>query len=349
MANWFHWNKDLEFYRTLCTSDSVSPDTHTTSSPLSDNFIFRRQPLTISYFYEISPRLNQIKNSLPSDDTMEKKILYYFSFRPVSRLRQVLAEEFIIPTKNELKSIAPNSIESTTNGEDDDTLIKGLISLSSSAVSYSESTPSYSSSSGMSTRSRRGDNGSQPTQLSMQQLAISSETEKEEQLSGEELSDEIDDSTTSAVQLAHRKRARSLPRHSHSSSTKKGKVSTSVAPSPPPSLPIIPCLLSPNCVPIEIVSLGLSTWSRIRKSSKENPQHRQAMDEALLDLVWELADHLDDGPKLEIREYKQAKRNESRTAAAKYFNQMLPERGCTLLQSILVKMLECNKETKTDC
>ena len=106
------------------------------------------------------------------------------------------------------------------------------------------------------------------------------------------------------------------------------------------------CLQRPKHVPVELLQLGLQSWLRIRQSSKASASYRQSMDAAVWDLVLELQNHLPDGPRMEIREYKRARRSESREVAAKHNNEMLGGRSCTLLNSILDKMVECEARKK---
>ena len=113
-----------------------------------------------------------------------------------------------------------------------------------------------------------------------------------------------------------------------------------VSPQQPPPV-LIPCLGASEYVPIELVRLGLTAWERQRKLANMDAGHRHAMDEMLADLVWDLADQLPDGAKLELRDFKQARRSEPRDAAAAHSTVMEGERRCATLRSILDMLTTC--------
>jgi len=120
--------------------------------------------------------------------------------------------------------------------------------------------------------------------------------------------------------------------------------STSLSAAPPPS-PRIPCLPSGlEHVPIELLSLGISSWMRTRLQSHSQGGHRLALDEALAELAWELADQLTDGDRLALPEFKRARRSESRHVAAAHNVHMEAERRCTMLHNILRKLAEAGAE-----
>jgi hypothetical protein len=108
-------------------------------------------------------------------------------------------------------------------------------------------------------------------------------------------------------------------------------------------LPHIPCLSPSDYVPIEVVRLGVLAWERQRKSGCTTALHRQAMDDALAELMWDLSDQLPDGAKLELHDFKRARRSESREVAAEHNARMEGERHCTMLRDILDKLDECAK------
>jgi hypothetical protein len=89
---------------------------------------------------------------------------------------------------------------------------------------------------------------------------------------------------------------------------------------------------------MEVLSLGITAWMRSRL--RQPSAHRLALDEALAELTWELADHLTDGDRLALPEFKRARRSESRPAAAAHNQRMEGERRCTMLINILRKLAE---------
>jgi len=105
-----------------------------------------------------------------------------------------------------------------------------------------------------------------------------------------------------------------------------------------PQLPTIPSLRAPLLVPIELLSLGLSAWQRKREASATDASHRDAMDGALSELMWQLADQLTDGERLDLPEFYQARRSPSRPASAAHNARMEGERQCTIMQRMLVKL-----------
>src|SRR4051794_27267857 len=56
----------------------------------------------------------------------------------------------------------------------------------------------------------------------------------------------------------------------------------------------IALLRAPLLLPVEIVSLGISAWMRKRQTQGEASTHRDAMDDLLGDVMWQLADQLTD-------------------------------------------------------
>jgi len=74
-----------------------------------------------------------------------------------------------------------------------------------------------------------------------------------------------------------------------------------------------------------------------RKRGASDANHRDAMDGALSDLMWQLAHQLMDGELLESPEFYQARRSPSRPASA-HNARMEGERQCTIVQRMLDKL-----------
>jgi hypothetical protein len=104
----------------------------------------------------------------------------------------------------------------------------------------------------------------------------------------------------------------------------------------------IPLLRAPLLLPIEIVSLGISAWMRKRQSQGEASTHRDAMDDVLGDVMWQLADQLTDGERLDLREFQQARRSTSRAASAAHNARMEGERQCAIMLRMLEKLTEAS-------
>lgn len=102
----------------------------------------------------------------------------------------------------------------------------------------------------------------------------------------------------------------------------------------------VPCLPPLQHIPIELLQRGVSAWQRARLSTQMSVARIQAMDEALAELTWELADHLTGGARLELPEFQRARRSESRQASAAYSGRMEGERRCAMMVRILQKLTE---------
>lgn len=115
----------------------------------------------------------------------------------------------------------------------------------------------------------------------------------------------------------------------------------------PRSLDPVALLPSIDCVPVEIVHLGIEQWMKTRQSKAEadKPLHRDALDDALADVQMELEAHLTDGARLEIWEYKKKHRREGRKSASEYSSRMEGERRCKLIQVLLTAIADPAKRT----
>ncbi len=116
----------------------------------------------------------------------------------------------------------------------------------------------------------------------------------------------------------------------------------------PRALTPIPYLPPIDCVPVEIVELGIQRWTMARRSAAEaaRPLHRDALDDALADFQMELESHLSDGARNEIRQYQQARRQASRDVAAAHSSHMEGERRCELLKVLLNAVADPAKHTR---
>jgi hypothetical protein len=141
---------------------------------------------------------------------------------------------------------------------------------------------------------------------------------------------------------SRRKRQKVMDQHPAVATSPGSAVTTSilaaVEENADPQLPTIPSLRAPLLVPIELLSLGLSAWQRKRVASATDASHRDAMDGALSDLMWQLADQLTDGECLDLPEFYQARRSPSRPASAAHNARMEGERQCTIMQRMLEKL-----------
>lgn len=116
----------------------------------------------------------------------------------------------------------------------------------------------------------------------------------------------------------------------------------------PRSLAPVSYLPSIDCVPVEIVELGIQRWQMARRSAAEsgNPLHRDALDDALAGFQWELEAHSSDGARTEIIQYQQARRQQSRDVAAAHSSHMEGERRCELLKVLLSTITDPTKRTQ---
>ena len=101
---------------------------------------------------------------------------------------------------------------------------------------------------------------------------------------------------------------------------------TPAAAVPQAHLEYLPALPS---VPLKLVRLGISAWSRLRQ--RESASERQAMDAALAEFGWDLAEEMRDSAIMKVPEFKRARRSESCEAAAAHSGRMEGERRCVML------------------
>ncbi len=118
-----------------------------------------------------------------------------------------------------------------------------------------------------------------------------------------------------------------------------------IAPRPLSSIAYLPPM---DSVPVEIVKLGMERWMQVRRSAAQvaRPMHRDALDEALVDMQMEVEMQLSDGARTEIQQYQQARRQASREAAAAHNGHMEGERRCELLKVLLAAVADPTKRTQ---
>ena len=101
-------------------------------------------------------------------------------------------------------------------------------------------------------------------------------------------------------------------------------------------LPAVPCMTEPHPLPFEIIKLGVKAWLSRRQLPSQQASHRAALDNALVDLMWDFAENdLTDGERLAIPEFKRARRSAARDVAARRSGSMSGERACNLLLNVL--------------
>jgi hypothetical protein len=102
------------------------------------------------------------------------------------------------------------------------------------------------------------------------------------------------------------------------------------------TLPSVPCMTEPHALPLEIIKLGVKAWLSRRQLPSEQASHRAALDNALVDLMWDFSENdLTDGERLAIPEFKRARRSAARDVAARRSGSMSGERACNLLLNVL--------------
>lgn len=93
-----------------------------------------------------------------------------------------------------------------------------------------------------------------------------------------------------------------------------------------------------SSVPPKLIRLGITAWARLRQ--RESALDREAMDDALAVLGWDLAEEMRDGALMMVPEFKRARRSESREASAAHSGWMEGERRCVMLLNMLDRMEE---------
>jgi len=83
-------------------------------------------------------------------------------------------------------------------------------------------------------------------------------------------------------------------------------------------------------IPLELLRIAAKAWQEVRGRSGLSEPKRDAIDEAVDDLFWELYDDLSDGDRLELPGFAQARRGEPR-AASVFSQAQKATRGIRLL------------------
>jgi hypothetical protein len=395
LAHWFRWRSDAEFYRHLLASLdgpntdanastmlSLSTSTVTTSTSsaavrLTSSVRSRslRPSLTISYLYELSPRLPQLLTTYSQNaEEVERKVRNYLTLRPLTQLRSTLANDFVgirqaPPAATIVTEFAATNTSTVAATDQNELPVATPLTDSMSqlvdaaaACDTVMTPPSNASAPRLEGRlhthrdnaSARillaGSEGLSAASPSCVPAAAPPDTAESKSQDADDASED-DGSVTSAstsgqhdvdrvtqpVRRHHTKRSRldrSAPVH--------GTVAD--AEGEPKPLPPRACLGASAYVPIELIRLGVLTWERQRKSNRLSAEEREAMDLALMDLMLDLADQLPDGSRLELRDFKRARRSESRVAATKHHVRMEGERLCVTLRDMLDKLEQCQEK-----
>lgn len=82
--------------------------------------------------------------------------------------------------------------------------------------------------------------------------------------------------------------------------------------------------------------MGVQAWRKHRQ--RQGVAHQKPLDDAMAELMWQLADQLSDGALLRVPEFKRARRSESRQVAAAFSGGMAGERQCDLVLRLLEQL-----------
>lgn len=337
----------------------------------------RCTPLSIAYFFELAPRLPQLLDSLHEHPLaqVESKLHTYLSVRPLSQLRAVLATDFAgfqrpapaVKASDDAAAaaVAPATmviVEQAEAEEDEQqqqhtfvpdqsmnqladvamavecvALSLRVDSAAAAAAACALTSKSESATSSSVSASEPEEDNTTPllSRTSSTDTTIldntSAELEQESDENGDNAATGASDTPEPAAASARKKRPRIKRQRDKADDS-------NVEPPSPPAPPHIACIGSSTCVPIELLRLGVATWERQRKSEGIEAQYRQAMDDALVELMWDLSEQLPDGARLELPDFKRARRSASRQVAAEHSARMEGERRCTTLRDILDKL-----------
>jgi len=98
-------------------------------------------------------------------------------------------------------------------------------------------------------------------------------------------------------------------------------------------LPTLPALAN---IPVLLLRLGVREWRKHRQ--RQPPEAQHLLDDAMAEVMWQLADTLPEGLLLQVPEFKRARRSESRIVAAAFSRSMAGDRQCDLILRLLDKM-----------
>jgi hypothetical protein len=385
LANWFRVSTDVEFFRRLCNG-SITPqhkphaaatanDKAAATAAVSQETNKLRQPrlcpLSITYFYLLSPRLPDLQCRFGDGVTpeMEARLISYLSVRPLVLFQQRLATDFGLakrgstqmpsPTFGSAPQSAMSVLTDVALDANGDAKVEGSLEHESIAEALLES---------MAKESAEDKAVHARLDAESEDDSMQSESDDEEEASPvpSDSAREASTSRVAAVPRALREDKRTTSRTSRSAakvepaapaaaaatqarpaSAKKRKLESSSAASSrgvvgfdsPPAdqqLPAVPCVTKPHALPLEIVKLGVKAWLSRRQLPSEQASHRAALDNALVDLMWGFAENdLTDGERLAIPEFKRARRSAARDVAARRSGSMSGERACNLLLNVL--------------
>jgi len=98
-------------------------------------------------------------------------------------------------------------------------------------------------------------------------------------------------------------------------------------------LPTLPAIAN---IPVLLLRLGVREWRKHRQRQPTEEQH--LLDDAMAEVMWQLADTLPEGLLLQVPEFKRARRSESRKVAAAFSRSVAGDRQCDLILRLLNQM-----------
>jgi len=317
LSNWFCWKSDMSFYQLLLAS-------HTTAvASLGDRKKVRLA--TISYFYEISPRLPQLIDSLKQTPfQLELKVHGYLATRPLSQLRDALAADFAGFKRLPAEEVVVAQEEKSTAMESSmlqmvvDAAVKLEETTASSPLNLQETPKRLATAAAVS-----NDTASPlpppikravtpPPHRPTRTIPAPKHTIKMPPSLAQKHTVAAAAAASSSYPGQKRKREASESRH------QKQKTIPEAASAFSASSPPLACIGASAFVPIELIRMGIIAWEKQRRSGRENA----AMDDALVKLARDLAGQLpNDGPKINFN-----------------LNRKDSERHCVVLRDIIDKI-----------
>lgn len=368
LANWFRLSTDVAFFQRLC-SGSITQQPPASKAEAGSLETKIRQPrlcpLSISYFYLLAPRLPDLQYQCTGEAPLveiESRLISYLSIRPLLLFQRHLATDFdvnkrsqgqrvrntqVVPISPTLSSASAASAMSmlTKVVLDKDVKLDARSAVAASAeVDGNEIDSSAEALLESMARAGTDGNGAGDLPAPPEEELDEEDASDAPQPDGSADDDEDEDDASSAVEASRGHAASTVVRSRRKTKRKRAepkldRAAAAPAAAPPPPV-VIPCLTRAHAVPIELLLLGVSAWIRKRQQVSENAAHRQAMDVALVDLMWELSEELSDGDRLLVPEFKRARRSASRVASAAYHQSVEGDRGCNLLHNVLDKLLQ---------
>jgi hypothetical protein len=393
LANWFRVSTDVEFFRRLCNGSitpqhkppaaaaALAPPAATAAVSQETNKLRQPRlcPLSITYFYLLSPRLPDLQCHFGDGVTpeMEVRLISYLSVRPLFLFQQRLATDFGLKKRGSTQSLAitADQVARPTFGSAPESAMSVLTDVAFDVNGHATVERSIGPESNaeallesMAKESAEDKIVHARSNAKSEDDSMQSESDDEEEASPvpSYSASEASTSRVAAVPRALREDKRTTNRTSKSAakvepaaaaaaaatqarpaSAKKRKLESSSAASSrgvvgfdsPPAdqkLPAVPCMTKPHALPLEIIKLGVKAWLSKRQLPSEQASHRTALDNALVDLMWDFAENdLSDGDRLAISEFKRARRSAARDVAAKRSSSMSGERACNLLLNVI--------------